>query len=76
MKEIVIVGAGYSGMAAATGLAGRTKGRDDVRITLINPQSRFTERLRLHQVASGQDLASWRFRTCWPTPEFGSSRPG
>jgi NADH dehydrogenase FAD-containing subunit len=57
MTEIVIVGAGYSGMATATGLAGRTTGRDDVRITLINPQSRFTERLRLHQVASGQHLA-------------------
>jgi len=57
MNEIVIIGAGYSGMAVTTGLAGRTKGRDDVHITLINPESRFTERLRLHQVASGQELA-------------------
>jgi NADH dehydrogenase FAD-containing subunit len=57
MEEIVIIGAGYSGMAAAIGLAARTRRRDDVRITLINPDRRFTERLRLHQLASGQELA-------------------
>lgn len=56
MKEIVILGAGYTGMAATVGLASRVKGRDDVHITLVNPQTRFTERLRLHQVASGQTL--------------------
>jgi NADH dehydrogenase FAD-containing subunit len=57
MKEILILGAGYSGMGATMSLAGRLKGRDDVRITLVNPQTRFTERLRLHQTASGQKLA-------------------
>jgi NADH:quinone reductase (non-electrogenic) len=57
MTEILILGAGYTGMAATTGLAGRLKGRDDVHITLVNPQTRFTERLRLHQTASGQRLA-------------------
>ena len=36
---------------------GRLKGRGDVHITLVNPQARFTERLRLHQTACGQDLA-------------------
>ena len=36
------------------GLAGRVRGRDDVHITLVNPQTRFTERLRLHQTASGR----------------------
>jgi NADH dehydrogenase FAD-containing subunit len=56
MTEILILGAGYTGMGAAMGLAGRLKARDDVRITLVNPQTRFTERLRLHQTASGQDL--------------------
>jgi hypothetical protein len=45
MNEILILGAGYTGMAAITGLAGRLKGRDDVHITLVNPQPRFTERL-------------------------------
>jgi NADH:ubiquinone reductase (H+-translocating) len=57
MTEILILGAGYTGMGATMGLAGRLKGRDDIRITLVNPQTRFTERLRLHQVASGQELA-------------------
>jgi NADH:ubiquinone reductase (H+-translocating) len=57
MKEILILGAGYTGMGATMSLAGRLKGRDDVHITLVNPQTRFTERLRLHQTASGQDLA-------------------
>ena len=56
MHEILILGAGYTGMAATMGLAGRLKGRDDVHITLVNPQTRFTERLRLHQTASGQEL--------------------
>jgi NADH:ubiquinone reductase (H+-translocating) len=57
MKEILILGAGYTGMGATMGLAGRLKGREDVHITLVNPQTRFTERLRLHQTASGQELA-------------------
>ena len=39
------------------GLAGRLRRPDDVRITLVNPQTRFTERLRLHQTASGEQLA-------------------
>jgi NADH dehydrogenase len=57
MTEILILGAGYTGMGATMGLAGRLKDRDDVRITLVNPQTRFTERLRLHQTASGEELA-------------------
>ncbi|HEX2285955.1 MAG TPA: FAD-dependent oxidoreductase [Mycobacterium sp.] len=57
MNEILILGAGYTGMAATLGLAARLKGHDDVHITLVNPQTRFVERLRLHQTASGQELA-------------------
>lgn len=57
MTEILILGAGYTGMGAAMALAGRVKRRDDVHITLVNPQTRFVERLRLHQTASGQELA-------------------
>jgi NADH:quinone reductase (non-electrogenic) len=60
MYEILILGAGYTGMAATMGLAGRLEGRDDVHITLVNPQTRFTERLRLHQTASGQALADFQ----------------
>jgi Pyridine nucleotide-disulphide oxidoreductase len=52
-----VLGAGYTGMTAALGVARRTRRRDDVHIRLVNPDTRFTERLRLHQVASGQELA-------------------
>jgi NADH:ubiquinone reductase (H+-translocating) len=60
MKKIVVLGAGYAGMAAAVSLAARTKRHEDVRITVVNASERFTERLRLHQVASGQQLADLR----------------
>jgi NADH dehydrogenase FAD-containing subunit len=53
MTNIVVLGAGYAGMAATLSLAGHLRRRDDVRITLINGSDRFTERLRLHRVASG-----------------------
>jgi NADH:ubiquinone reductase (H+-translocating) len=57
MKQIVIIGAGYAGMATTMGLVRRVRSRDDIHITLVNPQARFTERLRLHHTASGQTLA-------------------
>jgi NADH dehydrogenase FAD-containing subunit len=57
MNEILILGAGYTGMVATMALAGRLKSRDTAHVTLVNPQTRFTERLRLHQTASGQPLA-------------------
>jgi NADH dehydrogenase FAD-containing subunit len=60
MTRIVVLGAGYAGMIAAVSLAGRTKRHDDVRITLVNATERFTERLRLHQTASGQQVADLR----------------
>ncbi|HEX6360944.1 NAD(P)/FAD-dependent oxidoreductase [Actinophytocola sp.] len=60
MHKIVILGGGYTGLSAAVNLAGRVKRRDDVRITVVNAAERFTERLRLHQVASGQRLADLR----------------
>jgi NADH dehydrogenase FAD-containing subunit len=47
-------------MAATMSLAGRLRRRKDVRITLVNGSDRFTERLRLHQLASGQELADLR----------------
>ncbi|MEV4370065.1 FAD-dependent oxidoreductase [Nonomuraea sp. NPDC049637] len=58
--HVLVLGAGYAGMAAAIQLAARTKGRTDVRVTLVNPQERFTERLRMHVVASGQQVAEMR----------------
>jgi NADH dehydrogenase FAD-containing subunit len=55
--RVLIVGAGYAGMSAAIQLAARVKGREDVDVTLVNAQERFTERLRLHMTATGQRLA-------------------
>ncbi|MEV6348196.1 FAD-dependent oxidoreductase [Actinoplanes sp. NPDC051851] len=60
MRRIVVLGAGYAGMIAAAGLAGRTRRRRDVAITLVTASDRFAERLRLHQAASGQRLAELR----------------
>jgi NADH dehydrogenase FAD-containing subunit len=60
MHRIVILGAGYAGTAAAMSLAGRVRRRDDVRITLVSASPRFTERLRLHQVAAGERVADLR----------------
>jgi NADH dehydrogenase FAD-containing subunit len=60
MHKIVILGAGYAGMMTAVNLAARTRRRDDVRITVVNAAERFTERLRLHQVAAGEEVADLR----------------
>lgn len=57
--RIVILGAGYTGMLTAVRLARRTR-KLNVRITIVNPSARFTERLRMHQIAAGQDLAEHR----------------
>jgi NADH dehydrogenase FAD-containing subunit len=57
--EIIVLGAGYTGLMAAVGLARRTR-KLRAHVTLINPSSRFVERLRLHQIAAGQDLADHR----------------
>ncbi|NGY58555.1 FAD-dependent oxidoreductase [Lentzea sp. NEAU-D13] len=58
-RHVVVLGAGYTGMYAAIRLAHRTR-RTGVRITLVNPSVRFTERLRLHQIAAGHTLADHR----------------
>lgn len=57
MHDILILGAGYAGLCAATNLAGRVRRRDDVRITLVGPEERFTERLRLHLTGAGRTTA-------------------
>lgn len=53
--RIVVIGAGYTGAVAAGRLAKRLH-REDVTITLVNPEPDFVERVRLHQLAAGQDL--------------------
>lgn len=55
--RIVVLGAGYAGANTAGRLAKRLHG-DDVEITLVNADTEFVERIRLHQFASGQDLPS------------------
>jgi NADH dehydrogenase FAD-containing subunit len=50
MTHIVVLGAGYSGQVAAN-LAAR---RLAATVTLVNERDRFVERVRLHQVAAGQ----------------------
>lgn len=55
--RVLVLGAGYAGMSAVIQLASRGKRRDDVQVTLVNAQERFTERLRLHMAATGQRLA-------------------
>ncbi|MER7988853.1 FAD-dependent oxidoreductase [Streptomyces noursei] len=57
--HVVILGAGYAGMAAAIQLAARTGRHGAVRVTVVNAQERFTERLRLHMTATGQQLAEF-----------------
>lgn len=55
--RVVVLGAGYAGMSAAIQLGARVKDREDVRVSVVNAQERFTERLRLHMTATGQQLA-------------------
>lgn len=59
--RIVVLGAGYTGATAAGRLARRLRS-DDVAITLVNADSDFVERVRMHQLATGQDLAPRPFR--------------
>ncbi|MCE7009539.1 FAD-dependent oxidoreductase [Kibdelosporangium philippinense] len=51
---VVILGAGYAGLSAAGVLR-----RADVDHVLVNRTDYFVERVRLHQVAAGQDVRHW-----------------
>ncbi|MFF7810696.1 NAD(P)/FAD-dependent oxidoreductase [Streptomyces sp. NPDC007945] len=53
--RIVVLGAGYTGAVTAGRLARRLR-REDVTLTLVNAEPDFVERVRLHQLAAGQDL--------------------
>jgi NADH dehydrogenase FAD-containing subunit len=54
--RIVVLGAGYAGAFAAGNLARRLSPAD-TEITVVNAVPDFVERMRLHQLAIGQDLA-------------------
>ncbi|MDI1463897.1 FAD-dependent oxidoreductase [Catellatospora sp. KI3] len=53
--RIIVLGAGYTGAIAAGRLAKRLR-REDVAITVVNAEPDFVERVRLHQLAAGQEL--------------------
>ncbi|GAA1217534.1 NAD(P)/FAD-dependent oxidoreductase [Prauserella alba] len=53
--RIVILGGGYAGVTAANRIARRLDGAE---VTLVNERATFVERVRLHQVAAGESLAS------------------
>lgn len=53
--RIVVLGAGYAGTFSAGYLA-RQLHAGDFEITVVNAEPDFVERLRLHQLAAGQDL--------------------
>ncbi|WP_086730060.1 NAD(P)/FAD-dependent oxidoreductase [Streptomyces carpinensis] len=53
--RIIVLGAGYAGAIAAGRLAKRLH-REDVSITLVNAEPDFVERVRMHQLATGQHL--------------------
>lgn len=54
--RIVVLGAGYAGAFAAGNLARRLSPAD-TEITVVNAEPDFVERMRLHQLAVGQDIA-------------------
>ncbi|WP_326704675.1 NAD(P)/FAD-dependent oxidoreductase [Streptomyces cyaneofuscatus] len=53
--RVVVIGAGYAGAIAAGRLARRVRS-EGVAITLVNAEPDFVERVRLHQLAVGQEL--------------------
>ncbi|MFF6886022.1 NAD(P)/FAD-dependent oxidoreductase [Streptomyces sp. NPDC012421] len=57
--RIVVLGAGYAGACVAGTLARRLSPAD-VEITVVNAEPDFVQRLRLHQLAAGQDIAAPR----------------
>jgi NADH dehydrogenase len=59
--RVLIVGAGYAGVAAAKRLA-----RGDARVTVLNPRAEFVERIRLHQLMAGNRAASLPLRELLP----------
>ncbi|WP_327142575.1 NAD(P)/FAD-dependent oxidoreductase [Nocardia sp. NBC_01327] len=56
--RIVVLGAGYAGLAAAR-QAARARG---VRVTVIDTRTELVERVRLHQLLAGQQIPRWNLR--------------
>ncbi|WP_280246969.1 NAD(P)/FAD-dependent oxidoreductase [Nocardia abscessus] len=71
--RIVVLGAGYAGLAAARRLARTAR---DARITVVDAHTSFVERVRLHQQASGQRIPAWDLRELLESKgiEFANAR--
>ena len=63
MQHIVILGGGYAGLLSALRLQPQIK-QGKARVTLVNASDTFAERIRNHQVASGQSVKEH------PIPDF------
>lgn len=59
--RVVVAGAGYAGLLAALRLS-RQRHRVRMDITLVNGGVEFVERIRLHQLITGQELRRWPLR--------------
>ncbi|OBC05405.1 pyridine nucleotide-disulfide oxidoreductase [Mycobacterium sp. 852013-50091_SCH5140682] len=57
--RVAVIGGGYAGVLAAN----RLQGAAGVDVTLVNPRPRFVERIRLHQLAVGNDDATEAYDT-------------
>ncbi|MEJ2855068.1 MULTISPECIES: NAD(P)/FAD-dependent oxidoreductase [unclassified Saccharothrix] len=55
--RIVVLGAGYAGAYVAGNLARRLS-PEDAEVTVVNAEPDFVQRLRLHQLVAGQDIAA------------------
>lgn len=58
MQHILILGVGYGGLLTALRLQPQIK-QGKAQVTLVNAIDTFTERIRLHQVATGQTLKQY-----------------
>lgn len=59
--NIVILGAGYAGLASALRLSNRARGR--AAITLVNASDTFVDRIRSHQTLAGQAVKAPRLES-------------
>ncbi|MFF2572658.1 NAD(P)/FAD-dependent oxidoreductase [Streptomyces sp. NPDC058084] len=57
--RVVVLGAGYAGAYVAGTLA-RRLAPSEVEVTVVNAEPDFVQRLRLHQLAAGQEIATPR----------------
>jgi 2-polyprenyl-6-methoxyphenol hydroxylase-like FAD-dependent oxidoreductase len=56
-QQVLVIGGGYAGALAAVRLAGKAK--DRAAVTLLEPRTELVQRLRLHQLATGQKVRAY-----------------